>query len=190
MINSAKNTWHPGVQAGFLAAAALMSALTVSKAWAADKPMQGAQVRAAVAEPLSLADAKQVVSAAVMFARAQSAPGGAIAVVDAGGSLIYLERLDGTFPAAAAVSTGKARTAALFQKPTSAFEKIVNDGRITMVALPDITPFTPLQGGIPLTRNGVVIGAIGVSGASSAQQDEEVAIAGATALAAVAGQGR
>jgi glc operon protein GlcG len=188
MTNTTRTTWHPGLQAGFLAGA-LMSALTVSKVWAADKPLSP-QVRAALVEPLSLADAKAVVAAAVGFARQNGAPGGAIAVVDAGGLLVYLERLDGTFPAAAAVSTGKARTAALFQKPTSALEKAVNDGRTTMVALPDVTPFTPLQGGLPLTRNGVVIGAIGVSGASSAQQDEEVATAGAAALPAVLVQSR
>ena len=178
MVNASRTSWHPALQAGFVAGA-LLSALTVSRVWAADKPLP----RAALVEPLSLADAKTVVAAALVFAHEHAAPGGAIAVVDAGGLLIYLERLDGTFPAAAAVSTGKARTAALFQKPTSAFEKAVNDGRVTMVALPDVTPFTPLQGGLPLTRNGVVIGAIGVSGASSAQQDEEVATAGAAALA-------
>jgi glc operon protein GlcG len=128
---------------------------------------------------LTLADAKAVVATAVDYAQDHSAPGGTIAVVDAGGSLVYLERLDGTFPASAAVSAGKARTAALFQKPTSVFEKAVNDGRTTMVALPDITPFTPLQGGVPLVRDGVVVGAIGVSGAASAQQDEEIANAAA-----------
>jgi len=176
---------HAGLRAGLLAGA-LICALTVSTVRAADRPSS----RAALAAPLSLADAKVVAAAAVDYAQAHSAPGGAIAVVDAGGLLVYLERLDGTFPAAAAVSTGKARTAALFQKPTSAFEKIVNEGRVTMVALPDITPFTPLQGGLPLTRNGVVIGAIGVSGASSAQQDEEVATAGAAALPAVLVSGR
>ena len=180
MSKTRRSTWHPGLQAGFLTGA-LIIALTVSKVWSADAPLP----RAALAAPLSLADAKVVASAALKYAHANAAPGGAVAVVDAGGLLIYLERLDGTFPAAAAVSTGKARTAALFQKPTSAFEKTVNEGRVTMVALPDVTPFTPLQGGLPLKRNGVVIGAIGVSGASSAQQDEEVATAGAAALPVV-----
>jgi len=136
---------------------------------------------------LTLAEAKAAVAIAVEYAREHAAPGGAIAVVDAGGSLLYLERLDGTFPAAAAVSAGKARTAALFRKPTSAFEKLVNDGRTTMVALPDVTPFTPLQGGVPLERDGVVVGAIGVSGAASAQQDEEIANAAALAYAAAPG---
>jgi glc operon protein GlcG len=59
---------------------------------------------------------------------------------------------------------GKARTAALFRKPTAAFESAISNGRTAMVALDD---FTPLQGGVPLVADGVVVGAIGVSGASS-----------------------
>src|SRR5262249_55931475 len=110
------------------------------------------------------------------------APGAAIAVVDAGGNLIALERLDGTFTAGANVSIGKARTAALFKQRTRVFEELVNKGRTAMTALND---FTPLIGGIPIVVDGQVAGAIGVSGAASAQQDEELALAGA---AAVAGQ--
>src|SRR5437868_5484729 len=64
----------------------------------------------------------------------------------------------------------------LFQKPTKDFEDTINQGRFTMTALPD---FTPLQGGVPIIHDGQVIGAIGCSGAKSAQQDEEVAKAGA-----------
>lgn len=130
---------------------------------------------------LTIDGAKRVIAAAVAEAQSKNAPGGAIAVVDEGGNLIALERLDGTFAAAANVSVGKARTAALFQKPTKVFEDIVNNGRTTMVALPD---FTPLQGGVPIIHAGQVVGGIGVSGAASAQQDEELAIAGARVLAA------
>ena len=90
-----------------------------------------------------------------------------------------LERMDNTFGAGANISIGKARTAALFKKPTKVFEDIVNKGRTTMVALND---FTPLQGGIPIEWEGRIVGAVGVSGAASAQQDEELAIAGAKAL--------
>jgi glc operon protein GlcG len=104
------------------------------------------------------------------------APGGVIAVVDDGGNLIALERLDGTFAAGASISIGKARTAALFKRPTRAFEDIIKNGRTAMVALSD---FTPLQGGIPLMVGEEVVGGIGVSGAASAQQDEEIALAGA-----------
>jgi glc operon protein GlcG len=68
----------------------------------------------------------------------------------------------------------------MFKKPTRVFEEIIKGGRTAMVALPD---FTPLQGGVPIIVNGQVVGAIGVSGAASAQQDEEIAMAGAQALA-------
>jgi glc operon protein GlcG len=105
-----------------------------------------------------------------------------IAVVDDGGNLMALERMDNTFAAGANISIGKARTAALFKKPTKVFEDIVNKGRTTMVALND---FTPLQGGVPIEFEGKIIGAVGVSGAASAQQDEEIAIAGANALKAI-----
>jgi glc operon protein GlcG len=133
-----------------------------------------------MAAPVSmdLATAKKVVSAAAAEAAKRQA-GGAIAVVDAGGQLVYLERLDNTFPAGPMVSYGKARTAALFQKPTKVFEEAVKGGRIGFLAAPDMTP---LQGGIPILADGRVIGAIGVSGAHSAQEDEELAIAGAAAV--------
>ena len=114
--------------------------------------------------------------------RAKSAPGGAIAVVDPAGTVIYLERLDGTFANASAVSIGKARTAALFAKPTRFFEESVNKGRYAMLDVAAVAPFTPLQGGIPILVDGKVVGAIGVSGAASAAQDEEIAIAGAAAI--------
>ena len=91
-------------------------------------------------------------------------------------------RLDNTFPAASTISLGKARTSALFRKPTKFFEDVVNKGRTTMLALPD-TLFTPLQGGIPLVVDGQTVGAIGMSGAASAAQDEEIALVAAKALA-------
>jgi uncharacterized protein GlcG (DUF336 family) len=127
---------------------------------------------------LTLDGARKVIAAAEAYAKAHGAPGGAIAVVDDGGNLMALERLDGTFSAGPKISVGKARTAVLFKKPTKFFEDLINGGRTTMVALED---FTPLQGGIPIVVNGEIIGGVGVSGASSAQQDEEVAIAGAEA---------
>ena len=128
---------------------------------------------------LTLEGAKLAIAAAVAEAKNKNAPGGVIAVVDDGGNLMALERLDNTFAAGANISVGKARTAALFKRPTKVFEDIVNKGRTTMVALND---FTPLQGGVPIIVDGEVVGAIGVSGAASAQQDEELAIAGANAL--------
>jgi glc operon protein GlcG len=132
---------------------------------------------------LTLEGARQVIDAATSYAKQHAAPGGAIAIVDVAGVLVGLERLDGTFPAASNISIGKARTAALFRKPTRDFEGIVNKGRYTMTTLPDVTPFTPLQGGVPILLNGIVVGAIGVSGAASAQQDDEIAQAGADGFA-------
>ena len=129
---------------------------------------------------LTLEGAKKVIAAAVAEAKQQHAPGGVIAVVDDGGNLIALERLDGTFAAGANISIGKARTAALFKRPTKFFEDVINKGRTAMSALPD---FTPLQGGVPIVVDDQIIGAVGVSGAASAQQDEALAIAGANVLA-------
>lgn len=128
---------------------------------------------------LSLEGARAVIAAARQEAAAKNAPGGVIAVVDDGGNLMALERLDGTFAAGANISIGKARTAALFKRPTRVFEELINKGRTAMAALND---FTPLQGGVPILVNGRIVGGVGVSGAASAQQDEELAIAGAMAL--------
>src|SRR5215216_6619520 len=139
----------------------------------------GAQVAAKKA--LSLDGAKRVIAAAVAEAKRANAPGGVIAVVDDGGNLMALERLDGTFAAGANISIGKARTAVLFKKPTKVFEDIIKNGRTAMVALPD-SFFTPLQGGVPIEYEGKIIGGVGVSGAASAQQDEELAVAGANAF--------
>jgi uncharacterized protein GlcG (DUF336 family)/mannose-6-phosphate isomerase-like protein (cupin superfamily) len=132
---------------------------------------------------LTLEGAKKVVSATVAEAKRVNAPGGSIAVVDEGGNLLVMERLDGSFAASANISIGKARTAALFKKPTKVFEDAIKNGRTSMVTLStDLPNFTPLQGGIPLEWEGKVVGAIGVSGAASAQQDEELALAGAKSL--------
>jgi glc operon protein GlcG len=131
-------------------------------------------------QALTLDGARAVIASAKTEAARLGAPGGVIAVVDDGGNLLALERLDGTFAAGSNVSVGKARTAALFKKPTKFFEDVVNKGRTAMTALPD---FTPLQGGVPIEAGGQVIGAVGVSGAASAQQDEDIAIAAAAAAA-------
>jgi len=133
---------------------------------------------------LTLAGAEKVIAAAKAEAK-KNTEGGVIAVVDDGGNLIALERIDSTFAAGANISMGKARTAVLFKKPSKFFEDVVNKGRTAMVALND---FTPLQGGIPIIVEGQVVGGVGVSGAASAAQDEAVAMAGAAALSS-AGSG-
>ena len=128
---------------------------------------------------LDLEGAKTAIAAAVNYAKKNNAPGGVIAVVDEGGNLMALERLDGTFAMGATISIGKARTAVLFKKPTRFFEELINKGRTAMTA---VDGFTPLIGGIPIVVDGQVVGGIGVSGAASANQDEELALAGANAV--------
>jgi glc operon protein GlcG len=132
---------------------------------------------------LTLQGAERVIAAAKAEAQSLQAPGGVVAVVDDGGNLMALERLDGTFAAGANISIGKARTAVLFKKPTRFFEELINSngkGRTVMTALND---FTPLIGGIPISVDGQIVGGVGVSGAASADQDEKLAIAGANAFA-------
>ena len=114
---------------------------------------------------LNLEGARKIIAAGQEYARSHNAPGAVIAVVDEGGNLVALERLDGTFSAGAQISIGKARTAVQFKKPTKFFEDVIKNGRTSMVALND---FTPLQGGVPVVVDGEVIGGVGVSGASSA----------------------
>jgi glc operon protein GlcG len=131
---------------------------------------------------LTLKGAEAVITAAKAEAQKLQAPGGVIAVVDDGGNLMALERLDGTFSAGANISIGKARTAVMFKKPTRFFEELINSngkGRTVMTALEN---FTPLIGGIPIVVDGQIVGGVGVSGAATADQDEKLAIAGANAF--------
>jgi glc operon protein GlcG len=128
---------------------------------------------------LDLDGAKKAIAAAAAYAKKNNAPGAVIAVVDEGGNLMALERLDGTFAMGATISIGKARTAVLFKKPTRFFEELINKGRTAMTA---VDGFTPLIGGIPIVVDGQVVGGIGVSGAASANRDEELALAGANAV--------
>ena len=129
------------------------------------------------AKSLTVAGARRVLELALAQGRELHTTG-AIAVVDSGGALLAFERLEHTFPAASAVSIGKARTAATFQRPTRVFEDAIAKGRVALTAMND---FTPLQGGIPLMVDSETVGAIGVSGAASAQQDEELALGAARA---------
>jgi glc operon protein GlcG len=131
---------------------------------------------------LTLKGAEAVVAAAKAEAQKLQAPGGVVAVVDDGGNLMALERLDGTFSAGANISIGKAKTAVMFKKPTRFFEELINSngkGRTVMTALEN---FTPLIGGIPIVVDGQIVGGVGVSGAASADQDEKLAIAGSNAF--------
>jgi glc operon protein GlcG len=101
-----------------------------------------------------------------------------IAVVDDGGYLLVLERLDDTQVASVDVGIAKARTAAIFRRPSKVFEDQVRDGRVAALGLPGAAP---LQGGVPIVFDGKVIGAIGVSG-NTPQEDEDIAKVGAAAI--------
>jgi glc operon protein GlcG len=125
---------------------------------------------------LTLGVAKKLAAAAEAEAKKRGATV-VIVVVDDGGNLILLERLDDTQVASVEVGIG---TAAIFRRPSKVFEDQVKNGRVAALALPGATP---LQGGIPITVDGKVIGAIGASG-NSPQEDEEIALAGAAVTAA------
>ncbi len=123
---------------------------------------------------LTLAGAKDIMAAAMAYAQEHKAPGATVAIVDAAGTLVLLERLDGTFLISSEVSLGKARSAALFRFPTIKLEDNINGGRTALLSTGEVS----LKGGIPITYKGKIIGAIGVSGAASADQDVEIAMAG------------
>lgn len=126
---------------------------------------------------LSLAAARKIVAAAEAEANARGV-GVVIAVVDSSGTIIELTRMDTAQVASVNVGIGKARTAAIYRRPSRDFEEQIKSGRIAALALADATP---LQGGVPVLVDGNVVGAVGVSG-DTPQVDEAIAIAGAAAV--------
>jgi uncharacterized protein GlcG (DUF336 family) len=126
---------------------------------------------------LALQDAKRIAEAA----EAEAVKNGwsvVVAIVDDGGHLVFLQRLDGTQAASSEIAIHKARTAALFKRPTKALEEVVASGRVATLNLPGLTP---VEGGVPIVYRGEIVGAIGVSGAQSFQ-DGVVAQCGADAV--------
>ena len=148
-----------------IAAAGMLAMTSVVHAQLADKKV------------LTLDAAKKAAAAAEAEAKKQGARV-VIVVVDDGGHILLLERLDDTQVASVEVGIGKARTAAIFRRPSRVFEEQIKNGRVAALGL---TGATPLQGGIPIMAGGKVIGAIGVSG-ETPQQDEDLAKVGAEAL--------
>jgi len=102
-----------------------------------------------------------------------------IAVVDDGGHLLGLQRLDGAAPLSAHIAPAKAHTAALGRRETKVYEDIINNGRTAFLTAPLVEGL--LEGGVPIVVNGEVIGAVGVSGVKSSE-DAEIAVAGIAAL--------
>jgi len=126
---------------------------------------------------LSLDEAKRVAAAAAAKATAEGWRV-VIAIMDIGGHLVYLERLDGTQIGSIQVALEKARTAIHFNRPTKALEDVVLGGRTNMLGLQGATP---IEGGLPLRYKGEIVGSIGISGVT-AVQDGQVAQAGAEVL--------
>ena len=126
---------------------------------------------------LSLASARKIVMAAEAEATARGV-GVVIVVVDSSGTIIELARMDSAQVASVNVGIGKAKTAAIYRRPSRDFEEQIKTGRVAALALANATP---PQGGVPVLVDGKVVGAVGVSG-DSPQVDEAIAVAGAAAV--------
>ena len=138
-----------------------------------------AQAQLPTKQVLTLDTAKKIAAATEAEARKRGATV-VIAVVDDGGYLLVLERLDDAQVASVDVGIAKARTAAIFRRPSGVFEDQVKNGRIAALALPGAVA---LKGGVPIIIDGKIIGAVGVSG-NSPQEDEDIARAGADSVVA------
>lgn len=126
---------------------------------------------------LEAADVQRIAQAAAAEAT-RNAWGVTIAIVDAGGHLLWLQRLDGAPPISATIAPAKAQTAALGRRESKVYEDIVNQGRMAFLSVP--LPGM-LEGGVPIVVDGQVVGAVGVSGVKS-HEDVQVARAGIAAL--------
>ena len=127
---------------------------------------------------LELADVKKIAAAAEAEAlKNQWAV--TIAIVDDGGHLLWLQRLDGAPPISAHIGPAKAHTAALGRRESKVYEDIINGGRTAFLTAPDVQGL--LEGGVPIMKDGFCLGAVGVSGVKSTE-DAQIAKAGIAAL--------
>ncbi|MBA2963371.1 MULTISPECIES: GlcG/HbpS family heme-binding protein [Ramlibacter] len=127
---------------------------------------------------LELADVKAIAAAAEAEAL-KNHWAVSIAIVDDGGHLLWLQRLDGAAPVSAHIAPAKANTAALGRRESRLYEEMINGGRVSFLSAPDIRGL--LEGGVPILKDGLCIGAVGVSGVKSSE-DAQVARAGIAAL--------
>lgn len=127
---------------------------------------------------LELEDVKRIAAAAESHAR-QHNWAVSIAIVDAGGHLLWLQRLDGAAPISAQIAPAKAQTAALGRRESKVYEDMINQGRASFLSVPGLQGL--LEGGVPVLVDGQVVGAVGVSGVKSSE-DVEIAKAGIAAL--------
>lgn len=122
---------------------------------------------------LSLCAAKLMAEAAYCEATKQGVPG-ALAIVDDGGNLLYLERWDNTMIAASKIAINKAATAVGFKRPTKKIEDVILGGRTPMLTLTGSVDYAPLMGGYPIVVDDEVIGGIAVAGTLTAEMDEVI----------------
>jgi uncharacterized protein GlcG (DUF336 family) len=127
---------------------------------------------------LELADVKAIAAAAEAEAL-KNKWAVTIAIVDAGGHLLWLQRLDGAAPISAHIAPAKAHTSALGQRESRIYEEVINGGRISFLSAPDIRGM--LEGGVPIVKDGTCLGAVGVSGVKS-NEDAQIARAGIAAI--------
>jgi glc operon protein GlcG len=127
---------------------------------------------------LTLDDVRAMAAAAEAEALAHQWPV-SIAIVDDGGHLLWLQRLDGAAPISAQIAPGKARTAALGQRESRVYEEMINGGRVSFLSAPGLDAL--LEGGVPIMVDGHCCGAVGVSGVKSTE-DVQIARAGIAAL--------
>jgi uncharacterized protein GlcG (DUF336 family) len=127
---------------------------------------------------LTLADVKKIAAAAEAEAIANNWAV-TISIVDDGGHLLWLQRLDGAAPISAHIAPAKAKTAALGRRETKVYEDMINNGRFSFITAPELEGM--LEGGVPVTVGGQCIGAVGVSGVKSSE-DVQIAKAGIAAL--------
>jgi uncharacterized protein GlcG (DUF336 family) len=127
---------------------------------------------------LELADLKAIAAAAESEAL-KNRWAVSIAIVDDGGHLLWLQRLDGAAPISAHIAPAKANTAAVGQRESRVYEEMINGGRVSFLSAPDLKAM--LEGGVPIVKDGHTIGAVGVSGVKSSE-DAQIARAGIAAL--------
>ena len=127
---------------------------------------------------LELADVKAIAAAAEAEALANKWPV-TIAIVDDGGHLLWLQRLDGAAPVSAHIAPAKAHTAAMGRRESRTYEEMINGGRVSFLSAPFLEGM--LEGGVPILKDGVCIGAVGVSGVKS-NEDAQIARAGIAAI--------
>ncbi len=147
--------------------------LGLALALAAAVPARGQQLPLPYGSNVGVDQAKALSASAIAEARKNNWTI-VVAIVDTGGHLVYLERMDHTQVASVDVATRKAWTANSFKRPTKAFEDAAQGGRVVTLSLPGVVP---IEGGVPIVVDGKIVGAIGISGATSAQDGQVAAAA-------------